>query len=356
VNPLDSAQYVGLTLVAIATAACSPAEDTVEPPASPLAALSTAVLEEEWRIGVLDGPPEFVFGKIGDVGLDGDGRMYVIDPMNHRLRAYDREGSHIASAGREGEGPGEFKASDRLAIGADGAVIVSDRFGRLTTYVLEDSGFLFRGVTSLTFGAFDLCMLPGGILAHGFAVGDTVSLHVIAGANDPGSAFGAFHPGDDLIARETYSWGFVACFPELDRVVYVAQFSPEVRTYSPAGELLWTDTIPDYRQVPSYTRAAMPGYRGFHWTTPEGTHQTISVVSAGGDRVLVQVAMKDTSSTAPRDYQGLDSFLWEVSTGQLLDRSESVPEIVALSQGAAVGVKREPYPQLIKYRAPDWIQ
>ena len=323
---------------------------------SPLAPLTSSLLHEEWTIGLLDGPPEYVFGRITDADRDTSGRLYVLDSMNHRLRVFDSAGVHVVSAGREGNGPGEFIASYRFTLDRDGFVVVADRSGRLTNFAFGDSVLEYRGVTTLTYGAFDICSLEQGLLVHGFAVGDTVSLHWHDREGERVSPFGAFHAGETLIARETFSSGYVVCYPEIERVLYVTEHSPEVRAYTPEGVLVWTDSIPLFRQVQSHTRADFPGYTGFRWVTPEGTHRIVSAIPAGRGGALVQVAMRDTTSTSARDYQALETFLWDVATGELLDQASEIPEIIVLGEGTAVGVEHEPYPRLTKYRAPDWSQ
>ena len=342
-------------LALAAVLACGQVESTADSE-SPLAPLAVSALHEEWTIGRLDGPPEYVFGRITDAGFDAGGRLYVLDEMNHRLRVFDHAGVHIASAGREGKGPGEFIASYSFTIDSDGSVTVADRFGRITSFGFREGGLEYRDVTTLSYGAFDVCSLAQGLLVHGFAVGDTVSLHWHDTAGDRVSPFGAFHEGGTLIARETFSLGYVVCYPEIERVLYVAEHSPEVRAYTPEGVLVWADSIPLFRQVHASTRPNYPGHTFFRWVTPEGTHRIVSALPVGDSRALVQVAMRDTTSTSARDYQALETFLWDVATGELLDQASGIPEIITLAEGVAIGVEHEPYPRLTKYSATDWSQ
>ncbi len=72
---------------------------------------------EGWRlsdrpileIGVLEGDPEYQLYRVsGAVRLD-DGRIVVANSGTSELRFYDPSGAFLISAGREGEGPGEFR-------------------------------------------------------------------------------------------------------------------------------------------------------------------------------------------------------------------------------------------------------
>src|SRR4051812_16127091 len=55
---------------------------------------TTARLVEELRIGKLDGPPEEMFGQVGDVAPDGHGGVYLFDGQVPALRHFDSTGRH----------------------------------------------------------------------------------------------------------------------------------------------------------------------------------------------------------------------------------------------------------------------
>ncbi len=67
------------------------------------------VLREEVVIGVVDGPPELMFGEVTRLAADPDGGVYVLDRQAVQIRHYDRDGVHLRDIGRSGEGPGEYQ-------------------------------------------------------------------------------------------------------------------------------------------------------------------------------------------------------------------------------------------------------
>lgn len=95
-----------------------------------------AALEPELRIGVLEGEDHYMFGDIRSLAVAPDGSIYVMDTQVPALRKYAPDGSYIATFGREGEGPGEYKGPDGgLAVLDDGRVVLRDpRNGRLQVY------------------------------------------------------------------------------------------------------------------------------------------------------------------------------------------------------------------------------
>lgn len=76
------------------------------------------------RIGVLEGPEEYVFGRIRGIAQRSDGTVVVADALARELRLYDLEGRFVRRVGRAGEGPGEFGTITGLALLAGDSLAV----------------------------------------------------------------------------------------------------------------------------------------------------------------------------------------------------------------------------------------
>lgn len=87
-------------------------------------------LEEELRIGAIDGPEEFVFGDVTELVPDASGGVYVFDRQVPALRHYDHEGRFVGTLGHEGAGPGEYRAIVGMAMRHDGRLMVHDAQNR----------------------------------------------------------------------------------------------------------------------------------------------------------------------------------------------------------------------------------
>ena len=74
------------------------------------------------RYGTADGPGELI--EPGTLGLDGAGRLYVVDGKPAVIKIYDSTGAFLRTIGREGSGPGEFKVGFLAVRG--GHVVVHD--------------------------------------------------------------------------------------------------------------------------------------------------------------------------------------------------------------------------------------
>ena len=74
------------------------------------------------RIGILDGPMEYIFGNVTGAIRLADGSVVVADEQSYNVRTYDANGKHMWTSGRQGEGPGEYGGL-RLLRGCPGAAI-----------------------------------------------------------------------------------------------------------------------------------------------------------------------------------------------------------------------------------------
>jgi len=65
-------------------------------------------LEEELKVGAIEGDPEYLFGRIGSVDADSRGRIFVLDAQAQHVRVYSSLGQYEQTFGGPGAGPGEL--------------------------------------------------------------------------------------------------------------------------------------------------------------------------------------------------------------------------------------------------------
>jgi len=91
-------------------------------------------------------------GVAGAVRLS-DGRVVVADKGSQVLHVFDARGTHLRSIGREGGGPGEFRAIENLALLRGDSIAVWDpRLRRVS--VFDPTGQLAREVSPAGLGLF----------------------------------------------------------------------------------------------------------------------------------------------------------------------------------------------------------
>jgi len=81
------------------------------------------------EVGEVDGDDQLVFGSIGGVVEDPDGRIYIADFQAHDVRVFDQSGDFLFRFGGAGGGPGELRGPCCLAWGPDGLLWVRETEG-----------------------------------------------------------------------------------------------------------------------------------------------------------------------------------------------------------------------------------
>jgi len=83
-------------------------------------------LEEELRIGTLEGDPEYQFGQISWLAVDAEGAIYVLDSQAQHIQVYSPEGEYRQTIGQRGGGPGELQQAGFLFMGPGDTLLVPD--------------------------------------------------------------------------------------------------------------------------------------------------------------------------------------------------------------------------------------
>jgi hypothetical protein len=104
-------------------------------------------LVEELRIGLLEGNDDYIFGYLSHIAVSSEGTIYVADGIGPRLRMYDETGSYVGQIGRSGEGPGEYRQINGLALTPSEEVAIFDTSLRRVT-LFSAAGELLRTIDS----------------------------------------------------------------------------------------------------------------------------------------------------------------------------------------------------------------
>jgi len=86
--------------------------------------------ELEQVFGVADSPAEAMLAGSSGLVVDEDGVVYLLDSGNHRLVAFNPDGTVRWSQGRDGEGPGEFQNAFGLVAGPENDLLVVNQSGQ----------------------------------------------------------------------------------------------------------------------------------------------------------------------------------------------------------------------------------
>lgn len=81
-----------------------------------------------------------------DVAVNADGRIYVVDGVNHAIRVFNAEGSPLTSFGTEGTEHGQLKFPLGIALDPSGMVYVADS-GNRRIQIFDPHGNFIRAIT-----------------------------------------------------------------------------------------------------------------------------------------------------------------------------------------------------------------
>ncbi len=94
------------------------------------------------RIGMADGPDAYRFFAVTAAVRLSDGRVAVLNSATQELRYYDDDGSHLATVGGRGGGPGEFLGASVIRRMSGDSLLVFDGAQRLVSWFSPEGRFV----------------------------------------------------------------------------------------------------------------------------------------------------------------------------------------------------------------------
>lgn len=95
----------------------------------------------------------WVFGRIQDIAVDRQGRLFVLDASDQKIRVFDASGLQIRVLGGLGRGPGEFFRASRLEVVKD-TLWVSDNANARLTALSTATGAVLRSTRAQPYDQF----------------------------------------------------------------------------------------------------------------------------------------------------------------------------------------------------------
>lgn len=102
-------------------------------PAPPPGAPKQLILTEDLSIGE-DEVEDYIFSEIGFFDVDGEGNIYVLDWRDVCVKVFDKNGKHIRTFGKKGQGPGEIMGPSRLYVTERNEILIYDTANRRISF------------------------------------------------------------------------------------------------------------------------------------------------------------------------------------------------------------------------------
>jgi hypothetical protein len=197
-------------------------------------------LTEDLAIGVEDGDEDYVFGKIGEMTVDADGNLYVIDTGFICVKKFNSDGEFLLQFGQEGEGPGEFRNPLAIATDAEDRVYVAG-FGTIVN-IFDSDGTYVGGFSENLFGLTNALQVAtdGTVFAVSYDESTDKMIQVYSPQHEYVRTFcDSWAAGTDtpLDEKRMSAVGRIDLAP--DGTLYYAQGHPyEIRQFAADGTLL----------------------------------------------------------------------------------------------------------------------
>jgi len=232
----------------------------VHNPSRPRTEDRVLVLEEELSIGQEGGGPEYLFSGIGGLAVDTAGAIYAIDTREAAVRVFDKNGVHLRTIGRKGQGPGETQYPVFVQIVGPGEMAVYDYSAARMLFYSLDGVYLRQKMTSRA-------VLPIGLDSEG----RLIAQYILAPPPKGGRVLLRFdrdYGSEQEFAREemgkdkVFDIGRPSCYGALspnDTVLWGDSREYQLYMMSPEGKLL--KKIAKESRPRAITEAERAGYR-----------------------------------------------------------------------------------------------
>ncbi len=304
------------------------------------------------RLGTMqDRDAPDIFGFELDVALNHSGQLVVLDRRNYAVKIFNLTGEHVATFGRAGSGPGEFRDPNAVEVLSDGQIVVLDRGNRINLYAPHDSGYAYA-TTHIVKDVVPerACSLGDRIFSSGWRRLDNTMIHEIPVTPDHSAQhFGRGYKSGEWLVQDQLSDGPIACLEDPARVVLAFDNFPVLRAHDAnTGALLWESLLDDYSQRPIVQELSPTGGPRVSFPKGEGARDAVAALLAvNDDHLLLQTARGETPSDPSEQPEiQIRSYLVHAPSGQGALISDTLPMLASITNEYYVAIWVFPFPRL----------
>ncbi len=148
-------------------------------PSPPAGSPNQIIVKQDLCIGDEDGIEDFVFSQIRNVQVDEEENIYVADSKEVCVKVFDKEGKHIRTFGKKGQGPREIQMIMRMQVFAGKEILIYDPANRRISFFSLDGTFLRSIPVKIYNFQRTIPDSKGNIVTHGGTPGDNSIVHEI---------------------------------------------------------------------------------------------------------------------------------------------------------------------------------
>lgn len=317
------------------------------------------ILKKELTVGQL-AEGGSLFASIAGVDMARDGRLFVLDGINKKIRIFDSAGKLLKELGRTGQGPGEWGTPFIIKLVSENEIMVADAGNRKVVY-LDPQGNLTREVSyARNMGLIKLQERNGQYCAAEMGVEGNSLAYTIARYD---SGFNRLLKFDTLLTPmpisgskiNPYDMYFEFCLDSRGNLLYGLSSAYEIKCFDPEGKL-FRIIRKEYRPRPITEKdrqeilSQLPETAGVNLKEmlafPDYFPPFSAFLIDEADRLYVRTFEK---GQAPHWY------IWDVfdPDGKLIARVELPENTLLIKEGKLCAVEKdeEDYPYLCLYQA-----
>ncbi len=145
----------------------------VRNPKEPIYQEEVLIIKEELSIGDDEADEDYMFSEMISFAIDKEGKFYILDRKESKIKVFDCEGKYIRTIGKQGQGPGEMNQPIGIHITPNHELIVEDVLSQKLVFFTFDGKFLKILSTAKVFGLGDVAVdSQGNMIARQFAISD----------------------------------------------------------------------------------------------------------------------------------------------------------------------------------------
>lgn len=297
-------------------------------------------------VETLGGDPVGPFSDITHLAAFQDG-FAIGDNVDNRVHVFGPDGLAVATVGRTGEGPGEFRRITAVSQIGQRVLAVADVMRRVELFEMTDTLRYLRRV-SLPFSPTSLCTIGDRIFAYASPGADTMPPVRVLDAEwnelaRIGESYQSPNPGINNAMGEVK----LICAPTLNRLVLIPRGGlGDVYVLradgTPVTRLLWSD----YQNL-----AIIEDEVGFSATIePGGLNRFQSGTLIQDSLLLLQYEfVSEAAFLADDGATSLHSVLVNLVTEEIAGRSSDWPALLNLTGGGAVEQLAGDWPGVLVY-------
>jgi hypothetical protein len=289
---------------------------------------------EAWTVRSLTTTPGEFTGRIGDVAVGMDGRIWVLDVRLNEIRGFDRNGAFLYSF--DGRTAGDYAISSPIAIEATptGDLVLLEQSGDVVSFQLGDDGVrAARRMFRVAGRADGFCVAGSQMFIRAWNERGVVSRIDEGGSVQ--ATFGATYKHESEFVRRKLSTGLIGCLDQPWLIVSILDRVPAVFAHDGTGKLMWATRFAEYQprlaiEVRKGSRTSLRSASAAIYEAP------LSIVPVDRGVLLVQVARRLPGRTVPA---AIYSYIFDAASGAGAYVGADLPQIGATAPGRLIGVE-----------------